>query len=158
MSRLADDIQLEKPFQSIEEQLMLEIVHTGDLLWGQLTNFLKPFGLSATQYNALRILRGAGKTGLACGEISRRMVTREPDITRLLDRLERQQWIKRKRQSDDRRLVKAWLTPAGAALMAKIDQPLREFQQQQFLHLKGNVQSEIIELMEKLRIGMHAPR
>src|SRR5688572_29021451 len=78
---LADNIKLGKPFSSRQEGLMLELIHTADMLWRQLADFLKNFGLSPTQYNALRILRGAGDEGLACGEVSARMVTREPDIT-----------------------------------------------------------------------------
>ncbi len=151
MGKLAVEIKKREPFESLRQEVALQILRTADLLTRQLTDFLKVFGLSNTQYNALRILRGAGANGLPCGEVAERMVTREPDITRLLDRIERQGWIERRRQTDDRRVVKAWLSPSGAALLKKIDQPLKQFHQQQFRQLKREEQQQIITLMERAR-------
>lgn len=151
MTRLAEEIKQTKPFSGPQEEMALQVLRTADLLNRQMTEFLKPHGLSPTQYNALRILRGSGAEGLPCGEVSSRMVTREPDVTRLLDRMERQEWIERRRQSHDRRVVKAWLAPAGAALLKKIDRQLADFQKRQFCHMAIQECRQIIGLMEKLR-------
>ena len=85
---LQDEIRQRKPFDSLEEEAVLNVLRTADVLLQRLTTVLKPFKLSHSQYNVLRILRGAGPEGLACREIGERMITRDPDITRLLDRLE----------------------------------------------------------------------
>jgi DNA-binding MarR family transcriptional regulator len=94
---LQSEIKQRKPFQVREEELYLNIVRTADLLGRKGVELLKEADLSPNQYNVLRILRGAGAEGLACGEIGERMVTRDPDITRLLDRLEKRELVKRSR-------------------------------------------------------------
>jgi DNA-binding MarR family transcriptional regulator len=91
-----------------------------------LSALLKSRGISAPQYNALRILRGAGEAGLPCGEIAARMVTRDPDVTRLLDRLQKRGLIARGRGADDRRVVSTRITPEGLALLDDLDRPVRE--------------------------------
>src|SRR4029079_5455628 len=95
--RLQKEIQQTRPFGSLEEEAFLGLQRTADALARRAYDVLKPSGLSATQYNVLRILRGAGEAGLACGEIGERMITRDPDITRLLDRLEARHLIARAR-------------------------------------------------------------
>src|SRR4051812_26660503 len=95
---LLSEIKQKKPFHSKEEELFLNIVHTADLLQRRGDALFKSADLSANQYNVLRILRGAGAEGLACGEIAGRMVTRDPDVTRLLDRLEKRNLVKRSRE------------------------------------------------------------
>ena len=88
---------------------------------------LKPHGLSPTQYNALRILRGAGDQGRACSEIAERMINRDPDITRLVDRLERRGFAVRSREGQDRRVITTRITPAGLELLQTLDGPVEEF-------------------------------
>ena len=83
------EIQQTKPFTSLEDEALVALQRTADRLHWRLSEMLKPHGLSPTQYNALRILRGAGDQGRACSEIAERMINRDPDITRLVDRLER---------------------------------------------------------------------
>src|SRR3954467_10234095 len=115
--KLAKEIHQTRPFSSVEQEVFLNVLRTADVLTYRLEAFLKPFGLSPTQYNVLRILRGAGDEGLACGRIAERMITRDPDITRLLDRLEKRNLIRRARQTDDRRVVKGFITAEGSALL-----------------------------------------
>src|SRR5207245_5605327 len=101
-------------FNSVEQEAMLNVIRTADVLGSEVAAIFKPWNLSATQYNVLRILRGAGREqGLACGEIASRMITRDPDITRLLDRLEKRGLISRCRAQKDRRVVWARITEAG---------------------------------------------
>jgi DNA-binding MarR family transcriptional regulator len=99
-----------------------------------LVTILKPEDLSSTQYNVLRILRGAPQ-GLPCGEIAKRMITRDPDITRLLDRLEKRGLISRSREARDRRTVMARITGAGLKLLARLDEPVQAAHRKQLGHL-----------------------
>ena len=95
-----------------------------DLLGRDMAGLLKDEGLPATQYNVLRILRGAGPAGCACGEVAARMITKDPDVTRLLDRMEKQGWIARARGSLDRRVVTVRITKAGLSLVNRLDRPV----------------------------------
>ena len=113
-----------------EEAAFLELLRTTDMLSRGPAQVLRSEDLSATQYNVLRILRGALK-GLACGEIARRMITRDPDITRLLDRLEKRGLISRCRETKDRRTVLARITPEGLNLLARLDKPVQEAHRKQ---------------------------
>ena len=97
--RLGEEIGQSKPFRSLEQEAFLNIQRTAESLSYDLAKALEPYGLTPTQYNALRILRGAGEGGAACSEIASRMVTRVPDVTRLLDRLEAHGLIVRARDS-----------------------------------------------------------
>jgi DNA-binding MarR family transcriptional regulator len=117
-----------------EEAAYLELCRTTDLLSRPLSALLKPEDLSANQYNVLRILRGA-PDGLPCGEIGNRMITRDPDITRLLDRLERRSLIARRRETADRRTVMARITPEGLKLLARLDDPVEATHRRQLGHL-----------------------
>ena len=107
-----------------EEAVFLDLLRTTDLLSRGLALLLRSEDLSATQYNVLRILRGSPE-GLPCGEIANRMITRDPDITRLLDRLEKRGLISRCRETKDRRMVMARITPEGLKLLARLDEPVR---------------------------------
>src|SRR6202051_4416840 len=117
-----------------EEAAFLELVRTTDLLSRGLVRVLKTEYLSSTQYNVLRILRGAPE-GLPCGEIAKRMITRDPDITRLLDRLEKCGLISRSREARDRRTVMARITGAGLKLLARLDEPVQAAHRKQLGHL-----------------------
>src|SRR5580658_669185 len=108
-----------------EEDAFLELLRTTDMLSRGPAQVLKTGDLSATQYNVLRILRGAPE-GLPCGEIANRMITRDPDVTRLLDRLEKRELISRCRETKDRRMVMARITPQGLRLLAQLDEPVKE--------------------------------
>lgn len=123
-----------KRSSSAEEEAFLDLLRTSDRLSRGVALVLKGSGLSPTQYNVLRILRGA-PGGLACGEIASRMITRDPDITRLMDRLEKRRLIRRWRAAKDRRTVLTRITPAGLALLAGLDGPVREAHRRQLGHL-----------------------
>ena len=111
---------------------------------------LKTEDLSATQYNVLRILRGA-PDGLPCGEIANRMITRDPDITRLLDRLEKRGLISRCRESKDRRMVTARITTEGSKLLTRLDEPVREAHRKQLGHLGRERLRALTELLRAFR-------
>jgi DNA-binding MarR family transcriptional regulator len=117
-----------------EEAAFLDLLRTTDVLSRGLAQVLKPEELSATQYNVLRILRGAPE-GLPCGEIASRMITRDPDVTRLLDRLEKRGLISRCREIQDRRMVLTRITPEGLELLARLDEPVQEAHRKQLDHL-----------------------
>jgi len=127
----------------------LDLLRTTDILSRSLVQVLKTADLSATQYNVLRILRGAPE-GLACGEIASRMITRDPDVTRLLDRLERRSLISRRRETSDRRTVMACITPEGLKLLAQLDEPVQAAHRQQLGHLG---REQLRSLTELLRIS-----
>jgi DNA-binding MarR family transcriptional regulator len=111
---------------------------------------LKAEELSSNQYNVLRILRGA-PDGLPCGEIGNRMITRDPDITRLLDRLEKRNLISRCRETRDRRMVMARITPEGLDLLARTDEPVREAHRSQMGHLGRERLRVLTELLQVAR-------
>jgi DNA-binding MarR family transcriptional regulator len=114
--KLRDEIRQTKPFASPEEEAYLNLQRTAEYLRAKSAAWLRPWDLSLTQYNVLRILRGAGKGGLACSEIGARMVTQDSDITRLLDRLEKKGLIERWRDERDRRVVMARATRQAVTL------------------------------------------
>jgi DNA-binding MarR family transcriptional regulator len=119
---------------SPEEALFLELLRTTDLLSRGLGHILKAEDVSPTQYNVLRILRGS-PGGLACGEIASRMITRDPDITRLLDRLEKRHLIAREREAKDRRTVMTRITPEGLKLLGRLDESVQSGHRRQLGHL-----------------------
>src|ERR1017187_5898673 len=133
-----------------EEAAFLELCRTADVLGRRLSGMLKAEGLSANQYNVLRILRGA-PAGLACGEIGNRMITRDPDITRLLDRLEKRGLISRCRESKDRRMVTAKITAEGLRLLARMDEPVRTMHRSQLGHLGRARLGALTELLRAAR-------
>lgn len=148
---LQSEIKQKKPFQLREEELFLNIVRTADLLQRKGSDLLKTFDLSRNQYNVLRILRGAGPEGLACGEVGERMVTRDPDITRLLDRLEKRELVRRTREKGDRRVVTAQITAAGLDILKKLDEPVAQTHKAQLGHLDAKQQETLIHLLELAR-------
>jgi DNA-binding MarR family transcriptional regulator len=129
-----------------EEAAFLELVRTTDVLSRGLVRVLKTEDLSSTQYNVLRILRGAPE-GLPCGEIANRMITRDPDVTRLLDRLEKRDLVSRNREEKDRRTVLTRITPAGLKVLARLDEPIQTAHRKQLGHLGRERLRELTELM-----------
>jgi len=119
---------------SPEESAFLDLLRTADLLTRGAIGVLKAEDLSLTQYNVLRILRGAPQ-GLACGDIASRMITRDPDVTRLLDRMEKRGLISRNRETRDRRQVTTRVTPEGLKLVDRMDEPVQKIHRKQLGHL-----------------------
>lgn len=138
---------------SPEEQLFVELVHTADRLSRGPAALLKQEDLSMTQYNVLRILRGA-PDGLPCGEIGRRLISREPDITRLLDRMEQRGLISRSREEKDRRTVLTRITRAGLDTVNRLDRPMIALHRKQLGHLG---RERLAALSGLLRRARHEP-
>jgi len=134
----------------LEEAAYVDLLRTTDQLTRRLVPVLKDADLSSTQYNVLRILRGAGQE-LPCGEIASRMVTRDPDITRLLDRLEKRGLISRRRETKDRRTVLTRITPEGMSLLARLDKPVHEAHAKQLGHLTREQLRDLSELLRAAR-------
>jgi len=149
--KLAKEIKQTKPFSSAAEEAILNIQRTASLLAQSFAETLKPHGLSETQYNALRILRGAGAAGLACQEIAERMITRDPDITRLLDRLEARKLIERARSKEDRRVVVTRITSEGLRLLTALDTEARDLPRRTLGHLGEKRLRILIGLLERAR-------
>jgi len=123
--KLQSEIRQSKPFELLEEEAVLNISRTAEIVGQNTVEFLRSWQLSPTQYNVLRILRGAGEAGATCSAIGGRMINHDPDITRLLDRLEARGLVARARSTEDRRVVLTRITPEGPALLGSIDEPLR---------------------------------
>lgn len=124
LMELAEEIKQTKPFSSKEQEVFLNIQRTAEVLGWTMAEILKPFELTQVQYNVLRILRGAGEAGIKCSEISERMVTKDSDITRLLDRLENRGLVVRERDEKDRRAVITRITEEGQVILAQLEEPV----------------------------------
>jgi DNA-binding MarR family transcriptional regulator len=149
--KIAQEISQSKPFALREEEAYLNLARTFEHLTQQLTELFRPHQLSTTQYNVLRILRGAGDAGLNCTEAARRMITHDPDITRLFDRLTQRDLIRRTRSLSDRRVVMAHITAAGLDLLAELDEPVRRMHIEQFSPLSPAQLDSLIGSLEELR-------
>lgn len=149
--RLVREIGQTKPFGSPEEEAALNVHRTSAVLEEAFAAELKPRGLTGTQYNVLRILRGAGPPGLACREVADRMVRRDPDVTRLLDRLESRGLVARARAKEDRRVVVTRITPAGLGLLSSLDSAMRTLPRKLLGHLGRKRIGLLIDLLEEAR-------
>ena len=135
----------------LEQEVFISILRTAELLDSEFSRLLKPKKLTNAAYNVLRILRGAGPEGLACGDIADRMINRDPDITRLVDRLEKRGLVARERQTDDRRVVKVVITRAGLSLLSELDEPVLETHKQQLKHVGKKRLAELMQLLAVVR-------
>ena len=120
--------ELKHSAPSLQAEAIVALLRAAGRLDWRLCEFMKPYGLSPTQFNCLRILRGAGPAGLTCSEIAERMINRDPDITRLVDRLEKRGLLKRSRESKDRRVIIVRIAQPGLDLLKTMDRPLDQFQ------------------------------
>ena len=149
--KLKDEIKQGKPFESLEAEVMLNVARTADALSRGGEDILKLVGLSPNQYNVLRILRGAGEQGLCCREVAERMVTRDPDITRLVDRLERRSLLTRSRDSKDRRIITVRISPDGLKTLKKLDGPMEEYHRNRLSHMDKADLRKLSNLLETAR-------
>jgi len=140
----------------LEDQLFVALLRASDSLASQADQLIKANGLTSAQYNVLRILRGAGPEGLPCNTIAERMISRDPDMTRLLDRMEKRDVISRERQKEDRRVVKARITDEGLKLLKKMDAPIRELHKSQFAHMTSARLKTLMDLLTEA--AAHAPK
>jgi DNA-binding MarR family transcriptional regulator len=133
-----------------EDRAFITLQKAADKLALQAEQMLKSKGLTGAQYNVLRILRGAEPDGLACSSIAERMISHDPDMTRLLDRMEKRDLITRQRQSDDRRVVKTRITSGGLELLKGLDAPVRELHKRQFADLGAARVRTLTELLDEI--------
>ena len=150
-SDLRSEIRQQKPFRSVHEEAFLNVARTQAVFSHRLERVLEPRGLSLTQYNVLRMLRGAGQSGLCRNEIRDRLITRMPDVTRLLDRMEEAGLVSRVRSTEDRRLVNTTLTAEGRALVDELDDEIDRVHAQQVGHLTDAQLRTLVELLSLAR-------
>jgi DNA-binding MarR family transcriptional regulator len=142
---------------SLESQIFLDLLRLNGALLRDAEEILKPFDLSNSQFNVLRILRGAGAAGMACGEVGGRMITHDPDMTRLFDRLETRGLIARERQQKDRRVVKTRITAEGLRILSELDAPLCALHTRQFAGIPAGQLKELARLLSELRAKWESP-
>lgn len=150
---LRDEIKQGKAFGSLEQEAMLSIERTAAVLIHRFAESLKAYDITPTQYNVLRILRGAGEDGLCRNEIRDRLVSQVPDVTRLLDRLEDAGLVMRERSEQDRRLVTTRITRQGTKLLSRLDEPVVRNHSRQLSHLTQAQLRTLIELLGLVRDG-----
>ena len=152
MSRnLQAELKQGRPFRSLRQEAHLSIQRTAAILEHEFETALKPYGITGTQYNVLRILRGAGGHGLCRQEIIERMLRPVPDVTRLLDRLEDTRLITRARGGQDRRFVTTTITPAGLRLLANLDPVVDEIHDRQLGHVDEGALRSLVALLARIR-------
>ena len=155
MTTLKEELKTSADFASIQQEAYLSLLVTVDRIYRRHADFMAEYGVSPKQYNILRILRGAGNAGLPVMEIGRRMVEKSPDISRITTRLIDMKLVNRRRQRNDRRVVKVTISAKGLKLLEKMDEPIGK----QIDHLlsgmkKGELQS-LIELLDKARDSVY---
>jgi DNA-binding MarR family transcriptional regulator len=137
---------------SLESSIFVGILRAADTLGQEAERLVKAAGLTGAQYNVLRILRGAEPNGLPCRAIGDRMISHDPDMTRLLDRMEKRGLITRERQTDDRRVVKTRITSSALSLLKTLDRPVHELHKRQFRHMSAARLKILSDLLEKVRV------
>lgn len=150
MSQLQNEIKKKNPFEQPEQEALLNLMRTNDLFMNRLGRLLRQFDLTSSQYNVLRILRGEGKP-LPSLEIAGRMIQVVPAITGLIDRLEKQGLVVRKRCEEDRRIVYVDLTDKARKILKQIDEPIRQLHTRLLGHLSRNELAELSRLLVKAR-------
>lgn len=151
-SRLREELKQTKPFATLEQEAMLSIQRTDAVLGYSIIETLKPFDITPTQYNVLRILRGARPAGLCREDIRSRLIAEVPDVTRLVDRMEQAGLVGRERDTRDRRLVTTRITAKGLRLLEELDEPLRKAHEGQLGHLSKAELRTLIALLAKARM------
>jgi DNA-binding MarR family transcriptional regulator len=154
---IAQEIQQTKPFGSLQEQVVINLMRTTRLVEESWMQYLKRTeGISISQYNILRILRGARPRALKISQISERMINRDPDVTRLVDRLIKQGLVRRERDISDRRVVLVEITGAGMALCARLDRPAAKHTEGAMAGLKAQQLRSLDTLLNEVRAGLRA--
>lgn len=153
MKSLQQEIRQTRPFDSQETEVYLNLIRTHEAVMRPANQFFREYGLTQTLYNVLRIIRGSGDQGVTCTQIGERILTRVPDVTRLVDRLTKVKLVRRVRNKDDRRVVELFLTAKGTALLEKMDMPLTNMHQKNVSHMNEGELSELTRLLTKMRQG-----
>jgi DNA-binding MarR family transcriptional regulator len=152
-SRLQAEIKQIKPFPSRSSEALLSVLRTAALLEHQLNEALRPYGITELQYNVLRILRGAGPSGWCGREIAERLVSKVPDVSRLLDRMEDMQLLRRERDAADRRHVTARITPRGLRVLDETSSKVEAFDER-FGHLDAERLQQVIDGLADIRAAL----
>ena len=150
---LKEDLRQNKGFTSLQQEAFLNVLRTSSALTDALEDLLRPYGISATQYNVLRILRGSGADGMCRNEVRDRMLTRMPDMTRLLDRMEEAGWVTRAREREDRRMVLTRISASGQTLLKELDGPVNELHRVQLARLTDDQLRSLVDLLTLAREG-----
>lgn len=153
MRDLKAELKQRKPFRSIRHEAQLSILRTAAELEHAMESAVKPHGITATQYNVLRILRGAGPRGLCRHEIGSRMLRRVPDVTRLIDRMEEMKLVARRRGGDDRRYVTTTITGPGLKVLATLDPVVDEITGSQLGHIADARLRALVATLGRIREG-----
>lgn len=156
-SQLQAELRQTRPFRSLEHEALLSVERTAAILSHGVAEALRRFDVTPTQYNVLRILRGAGERGLCRNDVRDRLVAKVPDVTRLLDRMEEMELVERERDDGDRRMVFTRLTRKGSHLLARIDEPVARLHQRQLGHLGAAKLRTLIDLLAEARAGSISP-
>ncbi|MDP1569856.1 MAG: MarR family transcriptional regulator [Vicinamibacterales bacterium] len=151
VTRLQDEIKQRKPFRSLREEALLNIARTAAALEHEVAQALKPYDITPTQYNVLRILRGAGAEGLCRNEVGARLIRRVPDVTRLLDRMEETGLLVRQRSGTDRRYVTTTIAKKGLDLLARLEGPITEIHRAQLGHVAEARLRTLVDLLDEVR-------
>ncbi|HXG58637.1 MAG TPA: MarR family transcriptional regulator [Thermoanaerobaculia bacterium] len=151
MGKIEREMRQNRPSPSIHQEVIVSLLRTTDRLMLPVGELLREADLSVSQYNVLRILRGARGEGLPCGEIAGRMVQRDPDVTRLLDRLEARGLVVRRRGESDRRVVIAAITKEGLALLERLDRPVEKRLHDVLGHLSKKELESLLGLLDRVR-------
>ena len=151
MATLKQEIAQQKPFTSAAEEALLNLLRTSDAVLREMHLLIKPWGVTSTQYNVLRILRGAHPEALTCSAVGERMITADPDVTRLLARLKSLKLVLQHRDKQDRRVVWNHISPDGLRLLEKMDPEIARQPEEMLGHLSQSDQGELIRLLELVR-------
>lgn len=151
VTRLHEEIKQGKPFRSVREEALLNIARTAAMLGHEVAQALKPYDITPTQYNVLRILQGAGADGLCRNEVGARLVRPVPDVTRLLDRMEEVGLISRSRSGEDRRYVTTTIAKRGRDVLARLDAPMDAIHRAQLGHVADSRLRTLVEILNEVR-------
>ena len=150
---LQQELKQKKPFRSLQQEAYLSVVRTSTALTDAMEDLVKSRGISATQYNVLRILRGSDVEGLCRNALRDRMLTRMPDMTRLLDRMEEAGLVVRVREGEDRRMVMTRITEKGRRLLDELDAPVMALHRKQMAGLTDAQLRSLSDLLTRVRDG-----
>jgi DNA-binding MarR family transcriptional regulator len=156
LTRIAQEIKQTRPFPSPRAEAAVGLLRTADLIRRMIGTVVEPRGITAQQYNVLRILRGAGEAGLPTLDIAERMIEQTPGITRLMDRLESKKLVARQRCTKDRRRIYCRITTAGLALVNALDVPIRAAQEQALAGINARELKSLVELLDRTRDSLRA--
>jgi len=150
-SALQTELRQRKPFQSPAHEAVVGLMRTADLIRRHATAMVEPHGITLQQFNVLRILRGAGDTGLPTLDVAERMIEQTPGVTRLLDRLEAKELVRRQRCAKDRRQHLCWITAKGLTVLEKIDALAARSPEESMKGLRQKDRVTFIRLLDAIR-------